>query len=117
MLAALFLCADFMPASEAQTLRLRAHKHKFMQMYLKQSMNFNYLAKDVYAHNTCARVHNSSGVPEQAVPTCDAPEGQFLCTSSHLSQAYAPAQPAVFCGDYRTPFRVVPRGQQYLFFY
>jgi len=52
MLAAVFLCANSMPASAAQTQRLRAHEHRFMQMYLQQSQHFDYLPKDKYHHNS-----------------------------------------------------------------
>jgi hypothetical protein len=52
MLAAVFLCANSMPASAAQTQRLRAHEHRFMQMYLQQSQQFDYLPKDKYHHNS-----------------------------------------------------------------
>ena len=60
MLAAIFLCANLMPASAAQAGRLRAHQHKFMHMYLQQSMQFDYLPKDVYQHNTVATTRTHS---------------------------------------------------------
>ena len=52
MLAAVFLCANSMPATEAHARRLRAHEHRFMQMYLQQAQEFDYLPKDKYHHNS-----------------------------------------------------------------
>jgi hypothetical protein len=69
MLAAVFLCANSMPASPAQTQRLRAHEHRFMQMYLNQSQEFDYLPKDRYNHNS---VYSDASV---ARPRYDAQAG------------------------------------------
>ena len=51
MLAAIFLCADFMLGTDEQRRQLTGYKHTFMQMYLEQSTHFDYADKDVYAHN------------------------------------------------------------------
>jgi len=51
MLAAIFLCADFMPGTNEQKQKLAGYKHTFMQMYLEQSTHFDYMHKDVCAHN------------------------------------------------------------------
>ena len=51
MLAAIFLCADFMLGTDEQKHELTGYKHTFMQMYLEQSTHFDYMDKDVYAHN------------------------------------------------------------------
>ena len=51
MLAAVFLCSEFMHASDSQRQKLRAHEHVFKQMYLQQSTQFDYQSKDVFAHN------------------------------------------------------------------
>ena len=51
MLAAVFLCADFMYASDEQKHALRAYERVFSQMYLQQSTEFDYQRKDVFAHN------------------------------------------------------------------
>ena len=51
MLAAIFLCADFMLGTDEQRRQLTGYKHTFMQMYLEQSTHFDYVDKDVYAHN------------------------------------------------------------------
>ena len=51
MLAAVFLCSEFMHASDGQMQKLRAHEHVFKQMYLQQSTQFDYQRKDVFAHN------------------------------------------------------------------
>jgi hypothetical protein len=74
MLAAVFLCANCMPASEAQAQRLRAHQRRFTQMYLQQSMNFDYLPKDIYKHDA---MHTS---PPTARPAYSAPETQRFVT-------------------------------------
>lgn len=58
MLAAIFLCADFMPATNEQKHKLAAYKHTFMQMYLEQSTHFDYMHKDVYAHNYNRALHS-----------------------------------------------------------
>ena len=51
MLAAVFLCADCMSASDAQKQKLRGYEHIFMQMYLNQSTEFDYQRKDIFSHN------------------------------------------------------------------
>ena len=51
MLAAVFLCADCMRASDAQKQKLRGYEHIFMQMYLNQSTEFDYQRKDIFIHN------------------------------------------------------------------
>ena len=51
MLAAVFLCADCMRASDAQKQKLRGYEHIFMQMYLNQSTEFDYQRKDIFSHN------------------------------------------------------------------
>lgn len=51
MLAAVFLCSEFMHASDGQMQKLRAHEFVFKQMYLQQSTQFDYQSKDVFAHN------------------------------------------------------------------
>ena len=51
MLAAVFLCADCMRASDAQKKKLRGYEHIFMQMYLNQSTEFDYQRKDIFSHN------------------------------------------------------------------
>ena len=51
MLAAIFMCADFMQGSAAQKRKLRKYQHKFIQMYINLSQEFDYRRKDVYAHN------------------------------------------------------------------
>ena len=51
MLAAVFLCADCMPASDAQKQKLRGFEQIFMQMYLNQSTEFDYQRKDIFSHN------------------------------------------------------------------
>ena len=48
MLAAIFLCADFMPQTDDQSNRFFAYKYRFKQMYLEQSTHFDYLHKDVF---------------------------------------------------------------------
>lgn len=83
MLAAVFLCANWMPASEAQAQRLRAYEHRFTKMYLQQSKHFDYLAKDVYEHNT---VHNANF----------APDGQFSARAAPCAHTAVPRVPVVF---------------------
>ena len=51
MLAAIFLCVDFMPGTDEQKRKLTEYKRTFLQMYLEQSTHFDYMDKDVYAHN------------------------------------------------------------------
>ena len=51
MLAAVFLCADCMRASDAQKQKLRGFEQIFMQMYLNQSTEFDYQRKDIFSHN------------------------------------------------------------------
>ena len=51
MLAAVFLCADCMRASDAQKQKLREYEQIFMQMYLNQSTEFDYQRKDIFSHN------------------------------------------------------------------
>jgi hypothetical protein len=63
MLAAVFLCANSMPASGVQARRLRAYEHKFMQMYLQQSEQFDYLSKDTFQHNSA---HTEPSTPKPA---------------------------------------------------
>ena len=58
MLAAVFLCADCMSASDAQKQKLRGYEHIFMQMYLNQSTEFDYQRKDIFSHN---RVYSGAG--------------------------------------------------------
>ena len=50
-LAAVFLCADCMRASDAQKQKLRGFEQIFMQMYLNQSTEFDYQKKDIFSHN------------------------------------------------------------------
>ena len=69
MLAAVFLCADCMRASDAQKQKLRGYEHIFMQMYLNQSTEFDYQRKDMFSHN---RVH--AGVEHQPL----SPLGVFV---------------------------------------
>ena len=54
MLAAIFLCADFMQGTEEEKLLLMSYQHTFMLMYINLSMVFDYLPKDVYANNRVA---------------------------------------------------------------
>ena len=51
MLAAVFLCADCMSATDAQKQKLRGYEQIFMQMYLNQSTEFDYQRKDIFSHN------------------------------------------------------------------
>ena len=74
MLAAVFLCADFMPASEGQKQKLRGYERVFMQMYLEQSTEFDYQTKDVFAHNYVA-VGRSARL-DQPLPL--SPHGVFV---------------------------------------
>lgn len=83
MLAAVFLCANFMSASQAQTQRLRAHKHHFMQMYLQQSMEFDYLPKDIYKNNA-----GCTSAPV-ARPAYSAPETQCFRMLACVPVAYS----------------------------
>lgn len=54
MLAAVFLCADWMPGTAEEKRRLRGYEHTFMQMYVNVSQVFDYRGKDVYAHDRVA---------------------------------------------------------------
>ena len=54
MLAAIFLCADFMSATQIEKVELKGFQHTFMQMYLEQSTHFDYKAKDIFWHNHIA---------------------------------------------------------------
>ena len=54
MLAAIFLCAGFMPGTEGEKRRLLGYQHTFMLMYINVSQVFDYQRKDVYAHNRVA---------------------------------------------------------------
>ena len=55
MLAAIFLCADFMAATDKERDELKGFQKTFMQMYLEQSTHFDYAAKDVFWHDHVAR--------------------------------------------------------------
>lgn len=50
MLAAIFLAASAMPATEQQKAKLRHYRNMFMHMYLTTSANFDYQSKDIYQH-------------------------------------------------------------------
>ena len=50
MLAAIFLAASAMPATEEQKSKLRHYRYMFMHMYLTTSADFDYQDKDVYQH-------------------------------------------------------------------
>ena len=77
MLAAVFLCANSMPATEAQAHRLRAHEHRFMQMYLQQAQEFDYLPKDKYHHNSVWSNRVAPG-PARGAPEPQAPELGYM---------------------------------------
>ena len=57
MLAAIFLCAEFMSGTETEKNELKVFQHTFMLMYLEQSTHFDYKAKDVFWHNHVAYMH------------------------------------------------------------
>ena len=65
MLAAVFLCADCMRASDAQKQKLRGFEQIFMQMYLNQSTEFDYQKKDIFSHN---RVYSGVVDPQPLSP-------------------------------------------------
>lgn len=50
MLMAIFAAAHFMQGREEDKNLLGYYYHKFMYMYLAQSADFDYVAKDVYKH-------------------------------------------------------------------
>ena len=86
MLAAIFLCAAFLPGTDTQKDRLRAYQYTFMQMYLEQCMHFDYKDKDVYAHNY---VQHSTVTPLSTETHCArAPDAQAPPTSTIV--AYVP---------------------------
>lgn len=50
MLMAIFAAAHFMEGTERDRRSLGFFYHKFMYMYLAQSADFDYVAKDIYKH-------------------------------------------------------------------